>query len=98
MKRVFTIAFLSIIIFTAFSAKAQVKSYIAVYGGVSDPIGSYGSTDYNNYNSGYAKRGVTFALDGAVYIKKNFGIGGTISFQDQGKLNLTDATNLAQGD
>jgi len=97
MKRVFTIAFLSIIIFTAFSAKAQVKSYIAFYGGLSDPIGSYASTDYSNNQSGYAKRGVTFALDGAVYIKKNFGIGATISFQDQGKLNLTDATNLAQG-
>ncbi len=96
MKRVFTIAFLSIIIFTAFSSKAQVKSYIAVYGGVSDPIGSYASTDYNNNQSGFATRGVTFALDGAFYIKKNFGIGATISFQDQGKLNANDAQNLAQ--
>jgi hypothetical protein len=97
MKRVFTIVFLSIIIFTAFSAKAQVKSYIALYGGLSNPLGNYASTDYNNNQSGFAKKGVTFALDGAYYIHKNFAIGATISFQDQGKLNSTDAFNLAQG-
>jgi hypothetical protein len=97
MKRVFTIIVLSTIIFTAFSAKAQVKSYIAFYGGVSDPIGSYASTDYSNNQSGFAKKSVTFALDGAFYIKKNFGIGVTVSFQDQGKLTATNAQTLAQG-
>ena len=96
MKRVFTIVFLSTIIF-AFSAKAQVKSYIAFYGGLSSPLGNYGSTDYSNNQSGFAKKGVTFALDGEYVIKKNFGIGVTVSFQDQGKLNSTDASNLAQG-
>ncbi|MFI5162907.1 MAG: outer membrane beta-barrel protein [Sphingobacteriales bacterium] len=96
MKKVFTIVFLATIIF-AFSAKAQVKSYIAISGGMSNPLGSYGSTDYSNNQAGFAKRGITFALDGAYYIKKNFGIGATISFQDQGKLNSNDAVLLAQG-
>ena len=96
MKRAFTIVFLSTIIF-AFSAKAQVKSYIALYGGLSDPSGNYKSTDYNNNQSGFAKKGVTFALEGAYYIHKNFGIGATISFQDQGKLNSNEVSALAQG-
>jgi hypothetical protein len=97
MKRVFTIAFLSTIIFTAFSASAQIKSYIGLYGGLSNPSGNYASTDYNNDQSAYAKRGVTFALDGAVYVYKSLAIGGMISFQDQGKLNANDTYNLAQG-
>jgi len=95
MKRVFTIVFLSTIIF-AFSAKAQVKSYIALYGGSSNPLGNYASTDYNNNQSGFAKKGVTFALDGAWYIHKNFAIGATLSFQDQGKLSSNEVSALAQ--
>ncbi|HZX57930.1 MAG TPA: hypothetical protein VFE54_04370 [Mucilaginibacter sp.] len=96
MKRVFTIVFLSTIIF-AFSAKAQVKSYIALYGGQSTPLGNYASTDYNNNQSGFAKKGITFALDGAWYIHKNFAIGAALSFQDQGKLSSGDVSALAQG-
>ena len=97
MKKVFIIVFLLTAIFTSFSAMAQVKSYISLYGGLSNPSGSYGSTDYNNNQSGFAKKGVTFAVDGAVYFYKNLGLGYTLSFQDQGKLNYNDANTLAVG-
>lgn len=101
MKRVYTIVSISILIFTAFNAAAQdatpVKSYISIYGGLSNPLGNYASTDYNNNQSGFAKRSVTLAIDGAYYLKKNFAIGGIISFQDQGKLSGNDTYSLAQG-
>ena len=97
MKRVYILATFSIIIFTALNAKAQVKSYISLYGGISDPLSNYASTDYNNNQAAYAKRGVTFSLDGAYYIYKHLAIGATISFQDQGKLLFNDVDNLAQG-
>jgi hypothetical protein len=101
MKRIYTIIAISILILTAFDAGAQdatrQKNYISLYGGVSKPLGNYASTDYNNNESGFAKRGVTFAIDGAFYLKKNFAIAGIISFQDQGKLLETDTYALAQG-
>lgn len=97
MKRVYIIISISVLICTAFSAGAQVKSYISLYGGWSNPLGNYGSTDYNNNQAGFAQRNVTFAVDGAWYIKKNFAIGGIISYQDQGKLNSNLTYSLAQG-
>jgi len=97
MKRIFIIGFLSTIIFASFDAQAQVKSYISLYGGFSNPEGSYKSTDYNNNQSGFAKKGVTIGVDGAVYLYKNLGIGYTFSFQDQGKLNYNDTYALALG-
>jgi len=97
MKRIHIILFISVLIGTAFSAGAQVKSYISLYGGLSLPTGNYGSTDYSNNQSGFAKKGVTFQVEGAYYIKKNFGIGASISWQDQGKLDEAATTSLAQG-
>jgi hypothetical protein len=97
MKRVFILASLSIIIFTSFSAKAQLKSYIGLYGGVTDPLGNYASSDYNNNQSGFAKRSVTFGVDGAFYFHKNWAVGYDVSFQDQGKPTYDDTYNLAQG-
>jgi hypothetical protein len=101
MKRIFTILTIALITLAAFGAKAQddthVKSYIGFFGGLSNPVSDFGSTDYGNYKSGFAKRGVTFGLDGAYYFYKNLGIGATFSFHDQGELNQTDADNLAAG-
>jgi len=104
MKKIYTIVSISILILTAFDAGAQdaakQKSYISLYGGFSNPLGNYASTDYYNNKSGFAKRGVTFAIDGAYYLKKNFAIAGIISFQDQGKLTgggTGDTFALAQG-
>jgi len=76
---------------------AQLKSYLTISGGVSNPQGDYGSTDYSNNHAGFAKRGVTFGFDGAVYVFKKLAIGYTFSFQDQGKLTYNDVNILAQG-
>ena len=97
MKRIFTTVILSAIILTSFSARAQVKSYLSLFGGLSNPEGLYKSTDYSNNQSGFAKKGATVGIDGAVYVYKNLGIGFTFSFQDQGKLNYNDTYALAQG-
>jgi hypothetical protein len=101
MKRTFTILTITLVTLTAFRAKAQddthVKSYVGFFGGLSNPISDFGSTDYYNYKSGFAKRGVTFGLDGAYYFYKNLAIGGTISFHDQGELTSANADSLAAG-
>jgi len=101
MKKVYTIISIFILLFTAFDAGAQdatkQKSYISLYSGWSIPQGNYAGTDYNNNQAGFAKRGVTIAIDGAVYLKKNFAIAGIISFQDQGKLNQSNTDILSQG-
>jgi hypothetical protein len=101
MKKVYTIISIFILLFTAFDAGAQdatkQKSYISLYSGWSIPQGNYAGTDYNNNQAGFAKRGVTIAVDGAVYLKKNFAIAGIISFQDQGKLNQSNTDILSQG-
>src|ERR1700722_14849357 len=102
MKKNFTI--LSAILITLFSltAKAQddkpeAKSYMALFGGLSIPTGSYASTAYSNNNSGFAKKGETFGFDFGIYLHKNLGIGITLAYQDQGELDSTDVQNLANG-
>jgi len=102
MKKNFTI--LSVLLITLFSltVKAQddkptAKSYMAFIGGLSSPMGDYASTSYINNNSGFAKKGTTYGLDFGIYLHKNFGIGITLSVQDQGELDSTDVQNLANG-
>ncbi|QQL49567.1 hypothetical protein [Mucilaginibacter ginkgonis] len=77
--------------------KEYVHSYIGLFGGLSSPLGDFKSTDYNNNKSGYAKRGINFGLDGAVYFYKNLAIGATVSYQDQGQFSQDDATNISTG-
>jgi hypothetical protein len=101
MKRIYIIVSISILIFTTFNANAQdavkLKSYVSLYSGFSNPIGNYASTDYSNNQSGFAKKSVAIQVDGAFYIKKNFAIGATISWQDQGKLDTGRTGALARG-
>src|ERR1700760_3720173 len=101
MKRVFTILTIALVTLAAFRAKAQddthVKSYVGFFGGLSIPQSDFSSTDYYNNKSGFAKKGVTFGLDGAYYFYKNLAIGGTISFHDQGELTSANADSLAAG-
>jgi len=78
-------------------AKAQVKSYFGFFGGVSNALGDFKSTDYYNNKAGFGKRGLTYGLDGAYYFYKNLGIGASITYQDNGELNLTEANSLAAG-
>jgi hypothetical protein len=104
MKKTLTIlsAALVLLISISFNAKAQddrptAKSYIAFLGGLSLASGDFGKSDYNNNSAGFAKNGATFGLDGAYYIHRNFGIGVTFSFQDQGELSTNDAQTLSDG-
>ncbi|WP_428330863.1 outer membrane beta-barrel protein [Mucilaginibacter sp.] len=99
MKKTFTL--LSIISLFSFYAKAQdikeyVKSYMGLTAGLSSPLGDFARYDYAN-GSGFAKRGATVGLDGAVYVYKNLAIGGMFTFQDQGELTTNNAQTLADG-
>jgi hypothetical protein len=102
MKKNLTI--LSAIFITLFSltAKAQdevtyAKSYMTFLGGLSVPYNDFSSTNYSNNNAGFAKRGPVFGLDAGIYLYKNFALGLSVSYQDQGELTYNDAVNLANG-
>jgi hypothetical protein len=102
MKIFFTLSVIAFITLITFTAKAQdaptkAKSYVGFFGGASFPEGDFKQATYDNNKAGFAKRGVTFGLDGAYYFYKNLGIGATIAFHDQGELNNTDANTLATG-
>jgi hypothetical protein len=99
-----TLTLISIITLISFYAKAQdsepkeyVKSYIALIGGLSNPMGNFSQKTYDNNQAGFAKRGATFGLEGTVYLYKNLGFGAIISFQDQGELTTPDVQLLADG-
>jgi hypothetical protein len=77
--------------------KTYTKSYFGVIGGVSNPQSNFGQTTYSNNSAGFAKRGVTFGLNGAYYFYKNFAFAASLTFQDQGELSQNDAQNLANG-
>ncbi len=95
MKRFFLL--LSITFIVGINTNAQVRSYFGFLGGVSTPTGQFGAADYYNNTAGFAKKGVTFGIDGAVYFHKNWAIGATIAFNDQGELTNNDATALILG-
>ncbi|WP_295791274.1 outer membrane beta-barrel protein [Mucilaginibacter sp.] len=99
-----TLTLISIITLISFYAKAQdsepkeyVKSYLALIGGVSTPMGDFKNTTYENFKSGFAKRGIVMGFEGGVYVYKNFGIGTQLTFQDQGELTIPDVQVLANG-
>ncbi|HZY38354.1 MAG TPA: outer membrane beta-barrel protein [Mucilaginibacter sp.] len=102
MKKNFTILSAILITLISLTAKAQddkpeAKSYIAFIGGLSSPLGSYGSNDYANNNAGFAHKGQTFGLDFGIYLHKNFGIGISLTVQDQGELDSAQIVGLANG-
>ncbi|HEY4326876.1 MAG TPA: hypothetical protein VGN20_23015 [Mucilaginibacter sp.] len=103
MKKNLTLLSIILISIISFKAQAQddvdnkAKTYLSLFGGVSTPLGDFASTNYSNNSAGFAKRGVTFGLEGAAYLYKNLALGWLISFQDQGELTTADAQNLANG-
>ncbi len=103
MKKTLTILSTILVILISLKANAQdedvpqVKSYLGIISGLSFPSGNFASSDYSNNSSGFGKRGVAIALDAGIYLHKNFGIGVTASFQDQGELNDGDAQTLSNG-
>lgn len=94
IKRIFTLAFFVLV---AFGANAQVKSYFGFFGGVSNPLGEFKKADYYDNKAGFAKKGLTYGLDGTWYFYKNLGLGGSITYQDNGELSQTNADSLAAG-
>jgi hypothetical protein len=102
IKKIFTSLTIAFFALMALGANAQDKekprtSYFGFFGGVSNPMGDFKSTDYNNNKAGFAKKGLTWGLDGTYYFYKNLGIGATFTYQDNGELSQTDANNLAAG-
>ncbi len=97
MKRIFTSLIIVFTMLMAVQTKAQVKNYVGFFGGLSIPQGDFAKADYNNNKAGFAKKGLNYGIDGTYYLYKNLGIGGTISYQDNGELNQADADSLASG-
>jgi hypothetical protein len=99
-----TLTLLSIITLISFYAKAQdsepkeyVKSYLTLFGGISTPLSDYKNSTYENYKSGFAKRGASAGFEGAYYFYKNLGFVASFSFQDNGELTIPDVQVLANG-
>jgi hypothetical protein len=97
IKSIFTSLVIAFFVLIATGVNAQVKSYFGFFGGVANPLGDFKSADYYNNNSGFAKKGLTYGLDGAWYVHKNFAIGASITYQDNGRLNQANADSLAAG-
>src|SRR5690348_5046822 len=99
-----TLTLISIIFLISFYAKAQdsepteyVKSYLALIGGVSTPMGDFKASTHENFKAGFTKRGAVVGLEGAVYVYKNLAIGAQSTFQDQAQLTIPDVQILANG-
>lgn len=104
MKKNYTILTLIILSLLSFTAKAQQddlgpepRSYIQFIGGLSFPMGAYGSSDYSNNSAGFARRGQVYGLDFNILLHKNFGLGITLAVQDQGELDSAQVQSLANG-
>ena len=113
MKQIFTLFTAAFLMLIAFNAKAQdnkisdeasdddgtikLKSYISLSAGVSNPYGNFKKVDYTNMKSGFGKKGLVYAIDGAAYFYKNLGLGYTVSYQDQGNLSFEDVQIISTG-
>lgn len=105
IKRILTVLIIAFFAFIATGAYSQTQtqtqppltSYFGFFGGVSNPLGDFKKADYYNNKSGFAKKGLTYGVDGTWYFYKNLGLGGSITYQDNGELNQANANGLAAG-
>lgn len=105
MKKYYTIIPLIILSLLSFAARAQQDddlgpephSYMQFLGGLSFPMGVYGSNNYSNNNAGWAHRGEVYGLDFNILLHKNFGLGITLGVQDQGELDSAQVVAMATG-
>ena len=102
IKRIFTILIIVFFALMVTGAHAQqtttnLTSYFGFFGGVSNPLGEFKKADYYDNKAGFAKKGLTYGLDGTWYFYKNLGLGGSITYQDNGELSQTNADSLAAG-
>ncbi len=95
-------------IFLVFNAKAQdtpekPRSYLSISAGLSTPMSDFKEADYGatgggaNNKAGFAKKGVMYDFEGGFYLHKNWGFAISLTYQDQGRLNSNDVTNLSNG-
>ncbi|HTK19041.1 MAG TPA: hypothetical protein VL442_06000 [Mucilaginibacter sp.] len=109
IKRILTVLIVAFFVFNAIGAHAQTEtqtqtqtqppltSYFGFFGGVSNPLSDFKKADYYNNKAGFAKKGLTYGLDGTWYFYKNLGLGGSITYQDNGELSQTNADSLSAG-
>jgi opacity protein-like surface antigen len=90
-----------------FNAKAQdtdkPSNYLSISAGLSAPMTNFKQADYGatgggaNNKAGFAKKGVMYDFEGGFYLHKNWGFAISLTYQDQGRLNENDVTNLSNG-
>ncbi|MFC0518902.1 hypothetical protein ACFFGT_32105 [Mucilaginibacter angelicae] len=109
MKQTLTFFTAGLLMLLAFTSKAQdtndkddetkvkLKPYVGLSMGISYALRDFAKADYSNNKSGFGNKGVTFQLDGAYYLHRNFGIGYTFSYQDQSNFSYDDDLILSQG-
>ncbi|AYL98538.1 hypothetical protein [Mucilaginibacter celer] len=110
MKQTLTFFTAGLLMLMAYTVKAQdnndsddeskpkkLRSYVGLSMGVSYALGDFAKADYSNNKAGFANRGVVFQLDGAIYVYRHFGIGYTITKQDQSNFSYDDDLILGNG-
>lgn len=65
-------------------AQTKPTAFLELVGGINTVSGSFGSNTYSNAQSGFAKAGAVFGLQGAVFLSKHWGVGATLSQADYG--------------
>jgi len=71
------------------------KSYFGLHAGASFATGNFRRTDAENPESGFAKTGLTVALDGTHFFHGGLvGLAGQVAFSDNGRLLANDLAKL----
>jgi outer membrane protein W len=100
MKKIIILFLASLLIGTQTFAQATTEgatkapSFIGITGGWANAVGNFTKSDYADNKSGFANSsGLNLGIEGAYFIHKNIGIGGSISnttFYTKGKQALAD--------
>jgi long-subunit fatty acid transport protein len=80
-------------------AQNKASNYIGFSAGVSTPLGEFsktgtGSLNNWNNNSGFAKTGFAFGVEGAYYFLPKLGLAGTLYYSNHGGFSKADASKL----
>jgi hypothetical protein len=97
-KSIFFYTAFTLIIITSY-AQNKVSNYIGFFAGASTPLGDFsktktGSLNNWNNNSGFAKTGFAFGVEGAYYFLPKLGLAGTLYYSNHGGFSKADAAKL----